>query len=94
MVWQRLYIMTTSALLLIQLDFLSRKLFYYQYEVRELQKQISELKEKNTQLVYNLLPDHVAVEFTGHRKNHNVGLSTRDKVSHPHLDCLVNVYEI
>ena len=56
-----------------QFERLTRKLYYYQREVGEMRQQNKALRDKNEQLIYNILPAYVASDFIGSNKKDEVG---------------------
>ena len=58
---------------------ISRHLFLWEEESEKQTKRMSELRHKNEALVYNILPAHVARDFTGRQKGDMVSLELKQK---------------
>ena len=54
------------------MEVISRRLFLWTEESEEKTKYAKDLRQKNEALVYNLLPAHVARDFTGRQRRHMV----------------------
>ena len=58
---------------------ISRHLFLWEEESNKQRKRVTDLRQKNEALVYNILPAHVARDFTGRRRPENVSVAGGQK---------------
>ena len=56
-----------------------RHLFLWEEESKKQRQRVTELRQKNEALVYNILPAHVARDFTGRRRRENVSVAGGQK---------------
>ena len=56
-----------------------RHLFLWEEESKKQRQRVTDLRQKNEALVYNILPAHVARDFTGRRRPENVSVAGGQK---------------